>query len=115
VCATGVCFQPDSLEPTVADSVTSTITAIPVLCDGSVFAANVFTFRLEIIRMTGSTEGCVLGPGIRNRSAYRTTVAGITARVPSVVSRIFPLPVMAETGGRPSVGGMTQVALYSCQ
>lgn len=113
--ATGICCQLDFLESTVADSMTSTPGAIPVLCDGSAFAANVFAFRLEIIRMAGSAVGCVLGPAIRNRSADRTTVAGSTARVPSVVSRIFPSRVMAETGRRPSVGGMTQVALYGCQ
>jgi hypothetical protein len=94
---------------------TSTTGAIPVLCDGSVVAANVFAFTLEIIRMAGSAEGCVLRPGIRNRSADRTTVAGSTAWVPSVVSRIFPLRVMTEAGRRPGPGGMTQVALCGGQ
>lgn len=69
-------------------------------------------FAFEIVRVTGGTVRRVLRVGIRNRSAYGTTVTCVTARVPAVIARVVSLWAMAEAGWRPAVGGMTHVALY---
>lgn len=94
---------------------TATATAILVLLDGAALSTVVSSFTFEIIRVTGCAKGRVLGPGIRNRTAYGATVAYSTAQVPSVVARIVPLRVVTETGRRPAVGGMANVALYGCR
>jgi len=106
-----------SIEVPVADPVASpaTATAVPVLLYRSVFAADMIAFAFEIVSMTGRAEGCVLGPGPGNGRAYRIAVTAVTARVSSVVSRVVSIRIMAETGWRPAVGGMADVALCRCR
>lgn len=89
----------------------ATAAAIPVLCDGTVFTTDMIPFSFKITGMTGRTERCVLGPGPGTVSANCSTVAAVAARISSVIARVVTLRVMAETGWRPAVGGMTGVAL----
>jgi hypothetical protein len=95
--------------------VTTAAGTIPVLCDCTIFAANVIAFAFEIIRMTGSTVRSVPQPAIRNSSAYGTTVTCVTAWVVAVIAWVVSPATMAEAGRRPAVGGMTHVALYGRQ
>ena len=87
--------------------------AILVLCDRTIFAANVIPFAFEIIRVAGGAERLVLRPAIRNRIVYGTAVAGGTAWIIAVIARVVPRGV-AEVGRCPAIGGMTFVALESC-
>jgi hypothetical protein len=102
-----------NLELAGANPVTAATSAILVLLNGAIAAADVAAFALKVIRMTGGAEGCVLGEGPGYRGAYGRAVTGITARVPAVIARIVSIRVMAEDGRRPAVGGMTYVALLS--
>ena len=70
-----------------------------------------FIFSLEIIRMAGSTERCVLGRGPGNGAANGVTVAPITPRIPSVVAGIVSIEIMTKAGWCPAIGGMTYIAL----
>ena len=90
--------------------------AIPVLRNGTVFAADVPAFAVEIVRVTGRTVGCVLGIGPGNIAADTIAVAAFTAWIPAVITRVVPLRrgLMAKAGWRPAVGGMTHVALFGC-
>ena len=97
----------------IPDLVTSTATAVLVLRDSAVLPANMFIFSLEIIRMAGSAEGCVLGRGPGNGAANGVTVAPSAPRIPSVVARIVTLGTMAKDGWCPAIGGMTHIALFS--
>ena len=92
---------------------TSTTGTIFILFDSAVLPANMSTFPLEIIRMAGSAEGCVLGRGPGNGAANGATVAPSAPRIPSVVARIVTLGTMAKDGWCPAIGGMTHVALFS--
>ena len=95
-----------------ADPVTSAAGAIPVLFDGTIFAANVPAIAFEIIRVTGGAIRRVLGIGPGNSSAYYIAVAAGAAWIPAVIARVVPLRAMAEAGWRPAIGGMTHVALF---
>ena len=88
-------------------------TAVLVLSDRAVLAANMFTFTPEIIRMAGSAKGCVLVTGPGDSTTDRSAMASITPRVPSVVAGIVSIGRgdMAEAGRCPAVGGMAYIAL----
>ena len=98
---------------------TSTASAILVLFDSTAFAANVFTFGLEITCMTGSAIDCIsLRGSIRRTGVWEVSVYGCTmtasaARIASVISGVAPIWTMAEVGWCPAIGRMTHVALYS--
>ena len=102
--------EPATLEILIADSMTASTAAaaILVLFDGTVFSANVFPFPSEIIRMTGSAEGRVLGPGIRNVFVI-VFVTRPTAHVATVVARIAAVIWMRVIDRRPALRGMTGV------
>jgi len=104
-----------ALETAIADLMTSSAAtaAIHVLRDGSVFTTIVIAFTFEIIRMTGSAEGRVLGRGPGNGTANGVTVAPITPRIPSVVAGIVSIGIMTKDGWCPAVGAMTHVTLFS--
>lgn len=91
----------------------ATAAAIHVLCDRTVFAADVPALAFEIARMTGRTERRVLGPGPGNTGADGVAVAAVTARIPAVITRVVALRVMAEAGRCPAIGGVAGVALRS--
>ena len=89
--------------------------AIFVLLDSAVFPANVLAFASEIIFVTGSAVGCVLGPGVYERAVDATAVAAAATRVVSVVAGVVPLRVMAEVGRRPACCYVAAVALHRCR
>jgi hypothetical protein len=98
----------------IADSVTTAAAAIPVLRDRAVFAADMVPLALEIIRVAGGTEGCVLGEGPGYRGAYSRAMTAVTARVPAVISRVVSVRVVTENGRCPAVRRMAYVALLGC-
>jgi hypothetical protein len=99
------------LESTATDSVTATGTAILVLLDRTVTAANVVSLASEIICVTGGAERLVLGKRPGDRGADGRTVTAGTAGIYAVIARVVSIPIMAEVGRRPAVGGMAGVAL----
>ena len=82
--------------------------AILVLFDSAVFSANVFILPSEIILVTGSAEGRVLGRGIRNIFVI-VVVTRETAYVAIVVARIVTIIWMRVIDRRPALRGMTGV------
>lgn len=88
--------------------------AILVLCHGTILAANVLVFAIEVIRVTGGAKRCVLGIGPGNGSAYHVAVAADAARIIAVIARVVSLRTMVEAGWRPAIGDMTHVTLFSC-
>ena len=92
---------------------TSIASAILVLFDSAAFSAIVSTFRFEIIRMTGRTEGCILAKWIIKWQVYTRAVASDAPQVSPVVARVAPLSVMAEDVWCPAVCCMTHVTLNS--
>lgn len=82
---------------------TSTTSTILVLFDSTTFSTKVFTFRLEVIRMTGGTEWRILVESIIKRKTYTRAMASAAPRVPPVITRVVPLSVMAEDAWRPAV------------
>ena len=91
----------------------STSRAILVLCDGTVFAANVLVLTFESVSVTGGAKRLVLGKRPGNSCADNRSMAGVTAGIFTVIARVVPVGVMTEAGWRPAIGGMTHVALCS--
>jgi len=92
-------------------------TAILVLCDRTILSANMFILTPEILGMASSTKRCIhqlIGviADINARANQAFVTAGTTG-VSSVVTRIVTGRAMAENSWRPSVGGMTDVALFN--
>ena len=87
--------------------------AILVLCDCTIFTANVIAFAFEIIRMASSAERLVLGKRPGNSAADNRAVTGCTTWIHAVIARVVPSRTMGEAGRCPAVGGMTNVALFS--
>jgi len=96
---------------TVANAVTATAAAIHVLCDGTIFAANMPAFAFEVTRMTGRTERCVLRPWPGNAGTDSSAMAAVTAWIPAVIAGVVAVGVVAEIARCPGIGGMTGVAL----
>lgn len=88
----------------------TTAGAVPVLRHCAVLATSVLVFTLEIVRVTGRAIRSVLRPRIWNGSADCISVARIATRIPAMIARVVARRV-AEVGWRPSIGGMTGVAL----
>ena len=82
---------------------TSASAAILVLFDSAISSAIVIPFAFEIIRMTGSTVGCVLRIGPRKITVYAIAVAAATSWISSMITRVVPTGTMAEDVWRPAV------------
>ena len=88
----------------------TTVAAVFVLFNCAIFAAYVITFPIEIVRMTGGTERCVLIPPIVDNFII-INVTGPTADIRTVVSRIVTERRMGEIDWRPALSRMTVVTL----
>jgi hypothetical protein len=82
------------------------IAAILILRDRTVFSAKVFIFSSEIIAMASGAVGRVLGPAKRNVFVI-VVVAGATAQVSAVVTRVVTVIGVREIDRRPALRGMT--------
>jgi hypothetical protein len=95
---------------TIADSMAAcaAAAAILVLFHRAVFSAIVFPFSLEIIGVAGGAEGRVLGPTIGNVFVI-VGVAGATAQVAIVVTRIVADSWMRKVNRGPALRGMAVI------
>lgn len=87
---------------------TSTFGAILVLFDGAIFSTIVIIFPFEISCVTGSAEGSVLIPGIGDGFII-VFVAGVTAQVFIVITRVIAGNGMRVIDWCPTLRGMTGI------
>jgi hypothetical protein len=92
-------------------------TAILVLFDGAIFSTDVFIDRFELFRMTASTvrRVCYLAWIIVtiDTGTDQASVAAAASGISSVITRIVAARRVLEAGGRPAIGGMAYVTLFS--
>jgi hypothetical protein len=113
-----------SLETARTDPVATAVATTLVLLDRSITSAAVIALSAKIIRVAGGAERRVLGsPGRQplntiGTTAYLGPVAAITTRIPTMGTQLLlgelTIRGVAETGRRPTVGGMTDIALVGC-
>lgn len=90
---------------------TPAASAVLVLLNSTALSSNMLVFRLKIICMTGCTERRILRVRPVEHRVDAIAVAAAATQVPSMVTRIVALRVMAEAGRCPAGRYVTHVAL----
>ena len=81
---------------------TATAATILVLLNSAASSANVITFTLEIICMTGCAVGRILRVGPGKHRVDAVAMAAAATQVACMVARVVALRVVTEAGRRPA-------------